>query len=49
MTEIYYEIQTLNLFLQSMHGKIQVYHACKVVCLVLILQNIQIHTLEDWL
>jgi len=42
MTELYYEIQTLNLLLQSMAGK--VYHACKVVCLVLTLQNIYTHT-----
>lgn len=47
MTELYYEIQTLNLFLQSKAGK--VYHACKVVCLVLMLQNIQTHSSEDWL
>ena len=47
MTELSYEIQTLNLFLQSKAGK--VHHACKVVCLILMLQNIQIHTPEDWL
>ena len=44
MSELYYEIKTPNLFLQSKAGK--VYHACKVVCLVLMLQTIHKHTVQ---
>jgi hypothetical protein len=47
MTELYYKIQTLTLFLRSMAE--EVYYACKVVYLVLMLQNIQTPTPEDWL